>query len=742
VTGTAVIISAGAQAGLLEKLVAAVQPEFRADVLVFDPADPVFGGSACLVGGCGRTARYVGMCRGHHQRWVTSGRPDLDQFSVSGSGPWLGHAPLPACRVPGCGFGADQRGLCFRHARAWQRAGCPDVGRWLATAVAAAGPEDHPACLIEYCLLWAQPGSVLCQSHRRRWKELGSPGLEEFTGRYRTPASGREQADLRPIPPQLRLELQYALQCRRDENMIRTRPGVVRSVARWLAASSAASLLDHDEQLWRDRYPGHHHAIALLIYARRKIAALAEGEGWDNEYPRDVWRLRRLGVESSHATLRFGAISQPWLKELAKRWTRWRLSTGLSATACYRGLQAVTRFSEFLEAAGVQALAQVDRDILERYLARLSRELGGSTLHREHISLLNTFLQAICRHRWDASLPPSAMFYPEDYPRRGERLPRALAEHVMAQVEDPANLDRWDNPAYRLITLILIRCGLRISDAAGLASGCIARDPGGAPYLRYYNRKMKREALVPVDEELTALISQQQARNRQRWPGGTPVLFPRPTRNIDGTRPIGGSTYRDALYRWLHDSGVRDEHGQPVRLTPHQWRHTLGTRLINRDVPQHVVQKILDHDSPEMTAHYARLSDKTVREHWEKARKVGATGQPVTISPDGPLGDAAWTGHQLSRATQALPNGYCQLPLVKTCPHANACLTCPMFVTTAEFLPRHRTQHQATLQLITTAEAAGHTRLAEMNKQVAANLEKIITTLNGDDSKQEAADAC
>ena len=54
-----------------------------------------------------------------------------------------------------------------------------------------------------------------------------------------------------------------------------------------------------------------------------------------------------------------------------------------------------------------------------------------------------------------------------------------------------------------------------------------------------------------------------------------------------------------------------------------------------------MVQKILDHDSPLMTAHYARLSDKAVRDHWEKARKVGATGQRVQISPDGPLGDAA-----------------------------------------------------------------------------------------------------
>ena len=171
---------------------------------------------------------------------------------------------------------------------------------------------------------------------------------------------------------------------------------------------------------------------------------------------------------------------------------------------------------------------------------------------------------------------------------------------------------------------------------------------------------------------------------------------------------------------------------------------TLGTALINKDVPQHVVQKILDHDSPLMTAQYARLSDKTVREHWEKARKVGAAGQPVQISPDGPLGDAAWAKHRLSRATQALPNGYCQLPMVKTCPHANACLTCPMFVTTPEFLPRHYAQRQATLQLINAAETAGHARVAEMNKQVAANLDKIITALQADQDGEHgrpAADA-
>ena len=442
--------------------------------------------------------------------------------------------------------------------------------------------------------------------------------------------------------------------------------------------------------------------------------------------------------------MRFGGISQPWLKDLAKRWTRSRISAGISMSACYQGIRAVTRFSAFAARAGVQGPHQADRDLLERYLASLHRELAGNTREQQgSIGELSTFLQAVRRHGWEPALPATAMIFPEDYPRPARPLPRALAAHVMAQVEDPANLDRWASPACRLITVILIRCGLRISSAVTLPPGCVVTDADGAPYLRYHNTKMKREALVPIDERTP--VHDRRAAGPQpgtlagRHPGAVPPPARQHRRHPPAQHlqlPVGAAQLAGTM---RHPRRVR-----PARadLTPHQWRHTLGTTLINRDVPQHVVQKILDHDSPDMTAHYARLSDKTVREHWDKARKVGATGQPVRISPDGPLGEAAWTKHQLSRATQALPNGYCQLPVVKTCPHANACLTCPMFVTTPEFLPQHHAQRQATLALITAAEAAGHTRVAEMNKQVAANLDKIITVLEDDaDSHQAAADA-
>ena len=596
-----------APAGLLGKLMSSVRPEFRAGVLVFGPADPVFGGDACLVPQCGRTARAAGMCHGHHQRWVHAGRPDLGAFAMSGVavGPWFGHAPLTGCEVPGCGFGSASRQMCSRHLRAWERAGEPERGRWLATAPPVVPQPGQAACRISYCELWAHPGAVLCYSHHRRWKGLGRPGLEEFIAGYGQPPDGRERADLTGLPDRLRLELQYALQCRHDDNMIKTRPTTIRSVIGWLAGSGCSSLLDRGEQDWRAACPAYaarsQHPVALLTYAHRKVTALAEGEGWDSEYPRDTWHLRRLGIDSQCATLQFGGIPQPWLRDLAKRWTRWRLSTGLEAQTCYRGVRALTRLAAVLAESGVTQTSGISRDVLERYLADLAAAMAGKKEHRDHIGQVATFFRDVRRHQWEAALPAAAVIFPEDYPRQGRLLPRALAGDVMAQVEDPANLDRWESPAYRLITLILIRCGLRITDVTAIAADCAVRDVGGAPYLRYYNRKMKREALVPIDDELESLIAGQRERNQSRWPGGTPVLFPRPTTNIDGTRPVAGGTYREALCRWLENCDIRDEHGKPVHLTPHQWQHTLGTILINRGRPAaHRAEdpRLASHDRP------------------------------------------------------------------------------------------------------------------------------------------------
>src|SRR5205807_1358729 len=104
--------------------------------------------------------------------------------------------------------------------------------------------------------------------------------------------------------------------------------------------------------------------------AYRTVVDLAEAGGWEAEYPRDVWQMRRLGFEGSR-TVRFDTIPQPWLRELAKRWTRWRISSGLGLEAATRPVRVITRFARFLARTGIEAITEIDRPVLERYLADL-----------------------------------------------------------------------------------------------------------------------------------------------------------------------------------------------------------------------------------------------------------------------------------------------------------------------------------------------------------------------------------
>lgn len=582
----------GRPAGLLEKLMAAIRPEFRAEVLTFEAADPVFGGQVCAVPGCHRVARCRQMCFGHHGRWRREGTPDLAGFIATTPSDWNGRRQLASCKVPTCQYASSSKGMCERHHAQWKRSGEAGHASWMASAAPLRPPSPvPPICAIVYCALWCKGRAPFCSGHNGYWRQCRSRmSMQEFTALYEADRSDQEWIDLRNLPAQLRLEVQYVLQSRRDEERARLIPRYVQRTVNALADVGAASFLQHDEEYWAafgtpaggQRLSGR-RAFVLDSYLR--IEALALGHGWDQEYPRGIWRLRTLGIDTGRvAALRFTGITQSWLKQLAKRVSRWRLTTGTGPGSVLQMVSALTHLSGFLASAQITSLAGIDRELLERYLAELHRQYGDRDVRARHIGALGTFLSALRQLKLADDLPTTAMLFPEDYPRRPEPLPRAIAEQIMTQVEAPANLDRWDNPAYQLITLILIRCGLRITDAVRIGDDCIAFDADGSPYLHYYNHKMKRQALVPIDEELHALITAQLQRNLDRWPAGIPVLFPRPTANLDGAKPLSGRTYRGALRRWLERCEIRDEYGRPVHLTPHQWRHTLGTTLKRRGI--------------------------------------------------------------------------------------------------------------------------------------------------------------
>lgn len=747
-TGSSLASVAGQQVstGWWERLEDVVRPEFRVEVLMVAAGDPVMGYPECLVSGCTRPGSVRAMCTAHHQRWLAEGGPaDIKHWVPTANPAIRGRTKLLFCLVTGCRRGVTASELCSAHREAWRRAGCPDRASWCATALPA--NDGKPPCVVHDCEVLAESTVLpLCRVHGYRWRNAGRPPLEEFSERCRT--IGQLRFDFRGIPPLIRLELQYALQCKVDERKSKATPALFSPMLNEMRSTTASSILDRTADQWLAGMGRLSRAYcsfqALVRFIVRCLEDLRDGGGWDAEYPRDVWQLRRLNLAREHGnvsgSISFDDIPQPWLRDVAKRYLRMRLTAGLNVSSVQRHRQCIAMLAGFIheQSPGSRSAAVLTRDMLERWMPHLGDPGGHVRTRIARLGATRVFLIAVRRHGWAPELPALTEVHPEDIPRRPALDARFLSEFVMNQLEDPATLAHIANPHFRLILQIIMGTGLRQGDARHLRFDCLVHDQQGAPYLRYTNRKMKREAIVPIDQALADLIAKQQQWVRARYPEPT-VLFPRTSANLEGRFPFGQAALNHIVNDWLVACDIRDETGCPARVTPHQFRHTYATRLINKDVPLEVVRRLLDHSSMQMTAHYARMTDRTVREQWEKARKVDIHGQEVVLAADSPLADAAWMKHNLGRAKMALPSGYCGLPLQQTCPHANACLDCPVFVTTPEFLGQHRQQLVTTEQLIARARADGHFRMVEMNERVATNLHRIVTALEEQEQATHAS---
>jgi integrase/ferredoxin len=718
----------------LTRVRAELRDEFAGGVILAGSGGPALMGRACAVDECWRVAQHGGLCEAHHKRWVADDRPDIGEWSMSAPGRSKGVRPLQSCDAQGCRRGRFGAGLCQAHLLRWARDGKPDRAVWLS---AKSGPplETLLSCPIPGCLLEGEGSSGLCVSHQTRWVNHGRPPIEEFVIECVT--YGHDRFDLRHLPPLMRAEFAYGLQRRADEVRTQTRPDQLRRLLKLLPAG-VDSLCAHNGKDWLEALGwADRKSVArrFLIDTLGWLDDLANGVGWDSEFDRDVWQLRRLGYPNRESCLRFDRIEPMWLRMLAKRWARWRLSTGMNPTSVSAGLKCVIDFATASPELdrGPQALT---RDVIERHLARLAAAHPNPKGRTSQISQLAGLLRTARQHGWEPRIAATAQIYREDYPRAVEPAPRAISEAVMAQLEDPANLARFNDRQARVLAEILMATGLRVGDGTRLAIDCVVRDPHGAPYLAYRNHKMRRDAKVPIDTRLAATISDQQQRTLAQF-SDAQYLLVREKRNPLGQLHYSADTFRTRLHDWLAVCEIRDELGRPVHVTPHQWRHTFATRLINGDVSQEVVRRLLDHTTHTMTARYARLSQQTLRAKWQAARKVDIYGADV-IPPSGDLADAQWMRNNIDRAKMALPNGYCTLPIQQNCEYANACLTCAMFVTTAEFLPAHHEQLASTRRLIARGEADGQLRLIEMNRRVEANLTAIINTLDND-QQQDAS---
>lgn len=463
----------------------------------------------------------------------------------------------------------------------------------------------------------------------------------------------------------------------------------------------------------------------------------------ETEYEKDIWDIRNLGIAKGLGTsthkLNFFYITQPWLRQGAKHYIRYSLSMFAFGT-CLNKLQSLRAFSYFLNDNYPSIKPnQINKKIMRQFVTDIKEMDLSDTSKGHYLSGVKNFLELSAEEGW-ADTPKIVLIDRHSIPRQDINInPRFIPLEVVKQLNH--NLDYLPPPVIRMV-LVIQDCGMRVSELCQLKFDCLTQDTEGDFFLHYYQFKMRKDHTIPVSRELATVIQEQQAYIRKHLGDGFQYLFcarkniylgdVEPHKNfLPVGKVMGRTTFNSYLKRLAEERNIKTTAGTPWDFTSHQFRHTVGTNFINNGVPPHIVQRILGHTTAQMTMHYSHIHEQTLKEEYFKYRKKVVDIQGSVYEPDesNPVDGQSAQWLKKNVGFQALPNGTCALSILQICPHANACLTCSSFRTTVEYLDNHKQQLEHTKKLIDQAATEGWKRQEEMNRQVAQNLQNIISSL-------------
>ena len=170
---------------------------------------------------------------------------------------------------------------------------------------------------------------------------------------------------------------------------------------------------------------------------------------------------------------------------------------------------------------------------------------------------------------------------------------------------------------------------------------------------------MNKDHTISISKELAGVIQEQQNYIRNNLGSSFGYLFSGRSmgskRFLPQNKPMNPSAFTDYLKRLCTTNNICDASGQLWDLTAHQFRHSVGTRMINNGVPQHIIQRYLGHESPSMTATYAHLFDSTLSHEIAKyqGRTVNISGQVLSAeNPELETSDLQWFKRKVQAQAQ------------------------------------------------------------------------------------------
>ncbi|MDP8956684.1 MAG: site-specific tyrosine recombinase XerD [Actinomycetota bacterium] len=268
----------------------------------------------------------------------------------------------------------------------------------------------------------------------------------------------------------------------------------------------------------------------------------------------------------------------------------------------------LTRYGAYLTSRGLADATDVDEETVAGFVRDLSDSEYSDGQRYRPSSVARTLAAVRSFHRFllregDTPVDPAEAVSRPKVPRN---LPRPLD---MADVEAMLGAVSGGDIAAmrnRAILETLYGAGVRISELINLDVDDVDLDEGSVRVLG----KGSKERVVPLGKYAVAAVSAYLTRVRPMLAGSQSgaALF---------LNQRGGRLTRQGVTKIL--KAAADRAGVSKRVTPHSFRHSFATHLLEGGADVRVVQELLGHATLTTTQVYTLVSGQRLRTEYEKA---------------------------------------------------------------------------------------------------------------------------
>lgn len=280
-----------------------------------------------------------------------------------------------------------------------------------------------------------------------------------------------------------------------------------------------------------------------------------------------------------------------------KAWLQ--LERSLSDNSIEAYLRDVDKLTQYLQTAGrLRTPETVELKDLQAFLHWVG-ELGlNATSQARILSGIRSFYK-YCSIEQIVKQDPTTLL---ESPKLKRALPDVLSFEEIETIIGSIDLSKPEGGRNKAILEVLYSCGLRVSEVVNLRISCLYLDVG---YIRVIG-KGDKERLVPIGSTATKYIQIYQQNIRVHVPpkpGNEDILF----LNRRGTKLT-----RVMIFLLLKD--LTRQSGITKNISPHTFRHSFATHLIEGGADLRAVQEMLGHESITTTEIYTHLDREFLRE--------------------------------------------------------------------------------------------------------------------------------